>query len=90
MLSAPNKTRLQEIIGSLIYFARCIDSRILSTLGVIGTNIADGTERVAVMATYLLIFFAANRNPSIQYYASDMILCGHTDALHLLVSKARS
>ena len=42
LLSAPNKTRLQEIVGSLLYFARCIDSTILATLGSIGTNIADG------------------------------------------------
>ena len=49
-LSAPNKTRLQEIVGSLLYFAQCIDSTILATLGSIGTNIADGTEHVAAMA----------------------------------------
>ena len=43
LLSAPDKTRLQKIVGSLLYFARYIDSTILATLGSIGTNIADGT-----------------------------------------------
>ena len=43
LLSAPDKTRLQEIFGSLLYFAKCIDSTILATLGSIGTNISDGT-----------------------------------------------
>ena len=42
-LSAPDKTRLKEIVGPLLYFARCIDSTILSTLGSIGTNTADET-----------------------------------------------
>ena len=55
-LSAPDKNRLQEIAGSLLYFARCIDSTILATLGSIVTNIADGTERVLAMAAYLLKF----------------------------------
>ena len=43
LLSAPAKTRLQAIVGSLLYFARCIDSTILATPSSIGTNIADGT-----------------------------------------------
>ena len=52
-----------------MYFALCIDSTILATLGSIGTNIADGTERVAAMAAYLLNFCANNRNPKVRYYA---------------------
>ena len=79
-LSAPNKTCLQEIVGSLLYFSRCIDSTNLATLGSIGTNKAYGTERVSAMAAYLLNFCANNRNPKVRYYASDMQLCGHTDA----------
>ena len=43
LLSAPYKTRLQEIFGSLLYFSGCIDPTILVTLGSIGTNISDGT-----------------------------------------------
>ena len=43
-------------------------------------NFADGTERVATMAAYLLNFCAKNRNPKVRYYASDMRLCGHTNA----------
>ena len=65
-----------------------INSTILATLGSIGTNIADGTERVATMDAYLLNFCANNRNPKVRYYASDMQLCGHTDASYLCVSKA--
>ena len=72
LLSAPGKTRLQEIVGSLLYFARCIDSTIHVTLGSIGTNIADRTESVAAMAAHLLNFCANDRNPKVRYYASDM------------------
>ena len=39
LLSAPEKTGLQEIVGSLLYFARCIDSTILATLGSIGQTL---------------------------------------------------
>ena len=42
------------------------------------------------MAVYLLNSCANNRNPKVRYYASDMQLCGHTDASYLSVSKARS
>ena len=78
------------MVGSLLYFACRIDSTILATLGFIVTNIADGTECVAAMAAYLLNFYANNRNPKVRYYASDMQLCGHTDASYLSVSKAHS
>ena len=89
-LSAADKTRLQENVRSLLYFPRCIDSTILATLVSIGTNITDGTERVAAMAAYLLNFCANNRNPKARYYASNMQLCSHIDASYLSVSKARS
>ena len=42
------------------------------------------------MAAYLLNFCANNRNPKVRYYASDMQLCGHTDASYLSVLKAGS
>ena len=90
MLSAPGKTRLQEIVRYLLYFARCINSTILATLGSIETNIANGIERVSAMAAYLLNFCANNRNQKVRYYASDMQMWGHTDASYLYVSKARS
>ena len=89
-LFASDKTRLQEIVGSLLYFAQCIDYTILATLGSIGTNIAERIERVAAMAAYLSNFCANNLNPKVRYYASHMQLCGHTDAYYLSVSKARS
>ena len=90
LFSAPDKTRLQEIAESLLYFPHCINSTILATLRSIGTNIAYGTERVAAMAAYLLNFCANNRNTKIRYFASDIQLCGHTDASYMSVSKARS
>ena len=37
-LFAPDKTRLKDIVGSLLYFAQCIDYTILATLVSIGTN----------------------------------------------------
>ena len=42
------------------------------------------------MAAYLLNFCANNLNLKVRYYASDMKLCGHTDASYLSVSKTRS
>ena len=54
LLSAPDKTRLQEIVESLLYFSHCINSTVFATLGFIGKNIVDSTERVAAIAVYLL------------------------------------
>ena len=67
LLSAPNKTRLQEIIVSLLYFARCIYSTILATLGSIKTNISNRIERVAAMAAYIFNFCTNNRNTKVRY-----------------------
>ena len=42
------------------------------------------------MADYLLNFCANNRNPKVRCYASEMKLCGHTDASYLSMSKVCS
>ena len=60
-LSAPDITRLQEIFGSLLYFDRCINSTILATLGSIGTNIADGIERVPAMVAYYSVCYVCSK-----------------------------
>ena len=67
-----------------------VDLTLLATLGTIKTNILDGTERIAKMATYLLNYWASNKDATVRFYASDMVACGHTDASYLSVSKARS
>jgi hypothetical protein len=84
-LAPAERTRLQEVVGVLLYMARAIDPTLLATLGTIGTNIHDGTERTAAMATHLLNYCASHRNPTIRFYASSMIVCGHTDASYLSV-----
>jgi hypothetical protein len=89
-LGPTERTRLQEVVGVLLYLARAIDPTLLATLGTIGTNIHDGTERTAAMATHLLNYCASHRNPTIRFYASSMIVCGHTDASYLSVVRSRS
>ena len=54
--SAPDKPGSKKSSAPLCTLINCIDSTILATLRYIGTNIAEGTERVAAMASYLLIF----------------------------------
>ena len=53
LLSASNKTCLQEIVGCLLYFPRCIDSTILATLGSVGEK--NHTEHNTLLQ-WLLMF----------------------------------
>jgi hypothetical protein len=81
-LTPTAKTQLQEIIDTLLYYGRAIDSTILIALGSLAT---------ATAVTQLLNYRASHPNATIRYHASSMHLHIHSDASYLLsVTKAQS
>jgi hypothetical protein len=44
LLSKENKTYVQEVIGTFLYYARCVDSSMLPSLGTLATQQATPTE----------------------------------------------
>ena len=83
-------TRLQEIIGVLLYYARAVDNTMLVALGTLASAQTQGTEATMDAATLLLNYAASNPDATVRWHASDMILHIHSDASYLSEPKARS
>ncbi|MBV5280410.1 MAG: hypothetical protein J0651_03970, partial [Actinobacteria bacterium] len=89
-LDAKSKTRIQEVIGVFLYYARAVDNTMLPALGTIATQQATPTQKTMDATVQLLNYAAANPNAVLRYVASDMILHVESDASYLSESKARS
>jgi hypothetical protein len=89
-LSPTAKTRLQEIIGTLLFYGRAIDSTILIALGTLASAQATGTEATSLAITQLLNYCASHPDATVRYHASGMYLHIHSDASYLSEIKARS
>ena len=84
------KLRIQQVLGTCLYYARAIDDTILPALSSIASEQATPTERTTKCTNHLLDYLATHPKAKIRYYASDMILNVHSDASYLSESRARS
>ncbi len=74
------KGRIQEIIGSLLYYARMVDNKLLVALSAIAASQAKAAVATETTVGLLLDYVATYPNDGIVYQASNMILCAHADA----------
>lgn len=81
--------RVQEIKGTLLFYARAIDSTLLPTLNEISTTQASPTMETLQKCNRLLNYVACNPNAGLRLHASSMILHIDTDAAYLVLPKAR-
>jgi hypothetical protein len=77
LLVASRKCRMQEIVGSLLYYAREIDNKLLVALSAIAARQAKATVATEQAVDLLLDYVATYPNDGIVYWASNMILCAH-------------
>jgi hypothetical protein len=82
--------RVQQITGTLLYYARAVDSTILVALGTIAAQQSNGTMATNEAINHLLDYCYTHLNATIWYRASDIILKIHSDASSLLEPKACS
>ncbi len=82
--------RLQEVIGTLLFYARAIDNTMLVALGTLASAQTKGTQATAKAMKKLLNYAATHPNAVIKYTASGMILHIHSDASYLSEAEARS
>jgi len=75
--------RVQDIVGTLLYYARAVDPTLLTALSAIAARQANGTRAVYDACHQLLDYVATHPNAGICYKACDMILAVHTDASYL-------
>jgi hypothetical protein len=82
-LTSPERTQLQEIVGTLLYYARAVDSTMLVALGSLAAAQSTGIKATAKSCTQLLNYCATHPLATIRYHASDIVLHVHSDASYL-------
>jgi hypothetical protein len=82
--------RVQEIVGTLLYYRCAVDPTILHAISAIASQKAQGLEAVANVCHQCLDYVATHPNASICYLASDVILGIQTNASYLSKHNAHS
>jgi len=81
---------IQRIFGSILYFARAVDTMVLMALSSIASEQTRGTTDMMAKAKQLLDYLAKHPDATIRFRASDMILNVHSDASYLSETQAHS
>ncbi len=89
-MDAADTLRLQEVVGTLLYYARAIDLSMHDALGSLAAAQSESTQETMKALTHLLNYAASHPHVTIHYHASGMILKVHSDASYLSERKARS
>ena len=87
LLNKTGKKRVQQIVGSFLYYARAVDPTILMALS---SQQSAPTENTMKRVNQFLDYMWTHPDAIIRYRASDMILNVHSDASYLSAPKARS
>jgi hypothetical protein len=89
-LDKAGKLRVQEVLGTLLFYARAVDGTMLAAVGSIATKQATPTETTLAAINQLLDYCATHPNAKVRYTASEMQLWIDSDASYLSEAKARS
>ncbi len=89
-LSKEDKNYVQEVLGTFLYYARCVDSTMLTALGSIATQQTNPTKNTMIKVKQYLDYGSTHPDAIVTYQASDMVLAAHSDASYLSEAKARS
>lgn len=81
--------RIQQIVGSLLYYARVVDSTLLVTLGSIAQQQLKATKTTELAVNQLLDYCYYHPTAKLRFYASDMILKAFSDASYLSEPNAK-
>lgn len=89
-VSLAMRTRIQEILGTLLFYARAVDDTMLVAINTLASEQACATEATMKRIVWLLNYAATHPNAVIRYHASDMYLWVHSDASYLSEPNAGS
>ena len=81
---------VQAVTGTLLYYARAVDSTILPALSSLATKQAKPMQKTIETVKQLLNCCATREEAIITYVASKMILCIHSDAGYCNKKNSRS
>jgi hypothetical protein len=89
-LDAKGIKRVQQIVGSILYYARAVDMTVLMALSSIAVEQTKATERTMDKCTQLLDYLAGHADAKVCFHKSNMIMNIHLDTSYLSEAKARS
>ena len=89
-ISAAEKTRLQEIVGVLLYYARAVDPTMLCAVNKLASKQANPNKESIADSMRLLQYAKAHPEATIRYRPSSMQLMCHSDASYLSEAQSRS
>jgi hypothetical protein len=82
-LSDKDVSKLQQLTGTLLYYARAVDSTLIMPINVLASKQSKAIEVTANKVIKLLNYCNTHPETKIRYHASDMILHIHSDASYL-------
>ena len=89
-LSKEHKKSVQEVTGTLLYYARAVDPTMLTVLGSIAAHQANPTEKMMQKFKQLLDYAASHLDAVLTYQSSEMFLTGQINASYLYETKDSS
>jgi hypothetical protein len=89
-LSDKDVNKLQQLTGTLLYYARAVDPTLIMPINVLASEQSNSTEVTADKVIKLLNYCNTHPETKIRYHESEMILHIHSDASYLSENKAKS
>jgi hypothetical protein len=82
-LSKEDKNYIQEVVGTFLDYARCVNSTMLTALGSIVTQQLNPTENTIIKVKQFLDYALTHPDAIVTYHASGVVLAAHSDASYL-------
>jgi hypothetical protein len=89
-LDAKGIKHVQQIMGSILYYARAVDMTVLMSHSSIVIEQTNATTQTMGQCIELLDYLATNSDAKVRFHASDMVSNIHLDASYLSETMARS
>jgi hypothetical protein len=83
-------TYIQQVVGTILYYARAVDITVLMALSTIASEQAHATQTTIKNVKQMLDYLAWHPDATIRFHASDMVLNIHSDASYLSAKGAKS
>ena len=80
----------QSVVGTFLYYARCVDPTISTAINDISMSQSQPTTTTRQQCNRLMDYVATYPDAYIRYHASNLILSVDSDASYLVLPKARS
>eukprot|EP00957_Ditylum_brightwellii_P011867 894302-Ditylum_brightwellii.AAC.1 len=89
-LGKQEKTRIQQVLRTLLFHARAVDPTMLMAPNAIAAKQEHPTSKTAAAIVQLLNYCAMHQEATFRYHASGMVLHIHSDASYLSAPRART